>query len=321
MNYVSIFIIFILIISAIGGFKRGLIDGLINFVAFIFSFLLSLVLYKYFANYLALKYTLGIEIAKIISFLAILIMLEIIFSILSFFIVKKIKKYFEKYNASLLDNFLGIIPTFFVTWVILAVTLIGILTIPVDLGIKQEVQNSKISNLIIKSFGNLENKISDLFTSAIDSAQNLHKAVLPGEEIIFKFPNDLILENDYSQEKKMLELINQERVKNGLRELKFNDDLAKVARKHSKEMFELSYFDHISPVTGSPADRINNAQINYLMAGENLAYAPNLQTAHNGLMNSPEHRDNILSKDYTYVGIGIITTNNWGTMYTQNFIK
>ena len=67
MNYVSIFIIFILIISAIGGFKRGLIDGLINFVAFIFSFLLSLVLYKYFANYLALKYTLGIEIAKIIS--------------------------------------------------------------------------------------------------------------------------------------------------------------------------------------------------------------------------------------------------------------
>ena len=321
MNYVSIFIIFILIISAIGGFKRGLIDGLINFVAFIFSFLLSLVLYKYFANYLALKYTLGIEIAKIISFLAIIAALEIIFSILSFFIVKKIKKYFEKYNASLLDNFLGIIPTFFVTWVILAITLIGILTIPVNLGIKQEVQNSKTSNLIIKSFGNLKNKISDLFASAINSAQDLHKAVLPGEEITFQFPDDLVLEKDYSQEKQMLELINQERIKNKLPELKFDDKLAKVARGHSKEMFEFSYFDHVSPITGSPADRINNAQINYLMAGENLAYAPDLQAAHDGLMNSPEHRDNILSKDYTYVGIGIITTNNWGTMYTQNFIK
>ena len=53
---------------------------------------------------------------------------------------------------------------------------------------------------------------------------------------------------------RMLELVNEERTRAGLDPLEFDDQLREVARAHSREMFELGYFGHQSPVTGSVAD-------------------------------------------------------------------
>lgn len=55
------------------------------------------------------------------------------------------------------------------------------------------------------------------------------------------------------------------------------------------------------------------------MVGENLAFAPNLELAHQGLMNSPGHRANILSSDYYKIGIGIAQSEDYGLMITQVF--
>ena len=54
-------------------------------------------------------------------------------------------------------------------------------------------------------------------------------------------------------------------------------------------------------------------------AGENLALAPTLQLAHDGLMKSPGHRANILSTNYRTVGIGIVDGGPYGLMVTQDF--
>jgi uncharacterized protein YkwD len=56
-----------------------------------------------------------------------------------------------------------------------------------------------------------------------------------------------------------------------------------------------------------------------LVIGENLAYAPNLELAHTGLMNSEGHRANILSPDFNKVGIGIEDGGVYGLMVTQVF--
>ncbi|MGN6362248.1 MAG: CAP domain-containing protein, partial [Thermomicrobiales bacterium] len=92
-----------------------------------------------------------------------------------------------------------------------------------------------------------------------------------------------------------------------------------IARAHGEEMFELGYFSHDSPVSGSPFDRLNAAGIQYHAAGENLALAPDLDIAMQGLMNSPGHRANILSPDYGRVGIGIISSRYHGLMFVQLF--
>lgn len=61
--------------------------------------------------------------------------------------------------------------------------------------------------------------------------------------------------------------------------------------------------------------------INYVQAGENIAGNQDVQKAHDALMNSPGHRKNILSSDFTHIGIGIKKGGPYGYMFTQMFIS
>jgi uncharacterized protein YkwD len=64
---------------------------------------------------------------------------------------------------------------------------------------------------------------------------------------------------------------------------------------------------------------MDKANIKYMLAGENLALAPDVEIAHNGLMNSPGHRANILNSDYGKVGIGCMDGGMYGKMFSQEF--
>jgi uncharacterized protein YkwD len=60
-------------------------------------------------------------------------------------------------------------------------------------------------------------------------------------------------------------------------------------------------------------------KVKFLTAGENLSLARTLIMAHEGLMNSPGHRANILQPAFGRVGIGILDGGIYGIMVTQNF--
>jgi uncharacterized protein YkwD len=66
-------------------------------------------------------------------------------------------------------------------------------------------------------------------------------------------------------------------------------------------------------------DRLQEHNVRYFLAGENLALAPTLNTAHEGLMNSPGHRANILEKNFRRIGIGVIDNGVYGKMFVQVF--
>ncbi|WP_408955260.1 CAP domain-containing protein [Natroniella sp. ANB-PHB2] len=120
-------------------------------------------------------------------------------------------------------------------------------------------------------------------------------------------------------EREMLELVNQERRERGLNELKTDYQLVKVARAKSQDMIDEDYFSHQSPNYGSPFDMLRRINVSYNIAGENLAGASRVELAHQELMNSPGHRENILHSDYTHIGIGVIEGGRYGRMYTQIF--
>lgn len=84
-------------------------------------------------------------------------------------------------------------------------------------------------------------------------------------------------------------------------------------------MFERHYFSHVSPEGKDIGDRLQAAGIAYRVSGENLAYAPDVSTAHRGLMNSEGHRRNILDPEFHRVGIGIIDSGTYGCIFTQVF--
>ncbi|MEW6524095.1 MAG: CAP domain-containing protein [Bacillota bacterium] len=121
-------------------------------------------------------------------------------------------------------------------------------------------------------------------------------------------------------EQRMFELINAERTAAGLRPLVIDMDIVKVARLKSQDMINLNYFAHQSPTYGSPFEMMRQFGITYRMAGENLAGAFSVDSAHRALMNSPGHRANILNPGYTHVGIGIIEGGPYGLMVTQMFV-
>ncbi|SHK43228.1 CAP domain-containing protein [Desulforamulus aeronauticus] len=122
-----------------------------------------------------------------------------------------------------------------------------------------------------------------------------------------------------SEEQAMLNLINKERAAQGLQPLSYDAALSKVARDKAKDMIDNNYFSHQSPTYGSPFDQMKSNGISYRYAGENLAGAPDVNTAHTNLMNSDGHRKNILNANYTKVGIGVLSGGPYGKMYVQEF--
>jgi uncharacterized protein YkwD/uncharacterized membrane protein required for colicin V production len=124
---------------------------------------------------------------------------------------------------------------------------------------------------------------------------------------------------DTDAEERMLDLVNTERSKAGLGPLAMDAALRALARAHAADMFAQGYFSHTGRDGRSPFDRMHDAGIGYTTAGENLALAPTTDFAHQGLMNSPGHRANILNPDFHRVGIGVLDGGIYGKMFVQEF--
>lgn len=105
----------------------------------------------------------------------------------------------------------------------------------------------------------------------------------------------------------MIALTNNSRLEAGLPALSVSDKLSVAAEKKAQDMFINQYFDHDSPQGLTPWDFIKSSGYEYLFAGENLAM--NFITAggaHKALMESSSHRVNILSVNYSEVGIAVV---------------
>lgn len=121
-------------------------------------------------------------------------------------------------------------------------------------------------------------------------------------------------------ELEIFNLINQKRIANGLTALNIDDELQNVARVKAKDMVDNNYFSHNSPTYGTPFNMIKNFGITYKAAGENIAGNSSNQGAVNAWMNSEGHRANILSNNYNYTGVAVVSSPKYGKIYVQMFI-
>ncbi|MNN25525.1 Cysteine-rich secretory protein family protein [compost metagenome] len=102
----------------------------------------------------------------------------------------------------------------------------------------------------------------------------------------------------------VVSLVNQERAKVGAKPLAADKALAAMALDKAKDMYSKGYFDHTSPTYGSPFDMMNSYGIHYTYAGENIAKGQkNPAEVMTAWMNSPGHKQNILSPNYTKIGV------------------
>lgn len=137
--------------------------------------------------------------------------------------------------------------------------------------------------------------------------------IYPGQKI------NIPSKDGYAMEQEVLKLVNQERAKYGLAALKYDWELARVAEHKSEDMRSKGYFSHTSPTYGSPFDMMKSYGITYRAAGENIAKGQtSAGQVMNAWMNSSGHRANILSSNYTHIGVGYVSD---GHIWTQMFVR
>lgn len=124
-----------------------------------------------------------------------------------------------------------------------------------------------------------------------------------------------------TDEQLMVDMINQERIAAGVNPVKLDLRLASVGRAKANDLKANNYFDHTSPIYGSPWAMMQQVGLTVGWAGENISGNKSVSGSMAGLMLSPGHRANILDPRFTHVGVGIAYGSAYGNLYVQEFLQ
>lgn len=121
--------------------------------------------------------------------------------------------------------------------------------------------------------------------------------------------------------------VNEERAKAGVSSLTYNDVMQKYARIKSKDMGDNNYFSHEDLSGNLITTQMRNDGVSYKAWGENIAYIGGNMSADalaqqfmTNWMNSSGHRANILSDNFSSIGVGVYKIGN-KVYATQEFYK
>lgn len=318
MNWVDIIVIAFVIYFLVMGYFQGFLRQTIDLVGLVLSFLFAVKFYPNVTGVIESFVSIPASFAGVIGFFVAWFIFRLLYFFASSFLYKVIP---ERVKNSKYNRFGGGAPALLRGVVLSAILLTLCLILPIPVQAKDQINNSKIGGSLVKHSANIEAYLEKQFGGAINETLTFltTKSESGTDETTDLGFKSTKLSVDKFSEEKMLELVNQERTSRGLRALVMDEKLREVARKHSKDMFEKGYFSHTNKEGKSPFDRMHDDGVTFLVAGENLALAPNVDIAHNGLMNSPGHKANILTSDFGKVGIGVIDGGIYGKMFSQEF--
>jgi len=315
MNWVDAILVFIVILAIVAGWYRGFISGMLGLATWAGSFFIAYLSYPYVAGLLDNIINIGPWLLPI-SFLLTAIITGTLLSILAGYVLRRIP---IQSHHNPINRVMGIIPGAITGYLYAVVLSAIILALPIKDKITEEVRESQLGVQLAMQSEWANRKLAPVFDEAIRQTIN-SLTVKPNSDervnLSFKVTK-ATPKPDY--EAQMLELINKERVKHGLKPLQYDPELVPVARAHSQDMFAKGYFAHDDLEGKDPFDRMRAAEIRFQAAGENLALAQTVEIAHVNLMNSPGHRANILNPSFGRIGIGILDGGFYGLMISQEF--
>ncbi len=316
-NVIDIVLVVVVLASALNGWRRGFILGLLDLFGWILSLVAALRFYQPVARWLGAHIDLWSDVwDQPLAFILIAVSTGVAVHLLSYALVRRLP---EDVHERSLNQLFGLIPGVANGLITAAIVAALLLVIPLNEGLSERVRSSQLANRLSVYTERLETALQPVFGDAIAQTLNL-LTVQPNSDERVTLPFTVPLSRPRADlEAEMLRLVNKERVAAGLRPLAPDPELTEVARRHSSDMFARGYFAHDTPEGRDPFDRIRAGGVNFLTAGENLALARSVLIAHTGLMNSPGHRANILRPEFGRVGIGIMDGGMRGLMVTQNF--
>ena len=320
LNWIDLIIICLVLYELYQGWKAGFIALGITFISFALSLWLAIVLRMPVTQFFSVKFGIAPVWSTILSYVGITLVAQTIlvhvFSlIISHFPLKIEKSKVNNALGALVSGVNGITTVAFVLVLLLALPLRG--TVRSD--IRSSLIGGTIVNMVEKYGGPIKTAVSDVQKTAAKflTVDPNSKESMP----LSISPDAKDLEINDTAERKLLELVNKERKTAGVSELVVDVRIVKVARDHSRDMFMRRYFSHFTPDGKDLGVRLKDGEVPFSEAGENIAFAPDVDMAHQGLLNSPEHKKNMLDPAFHHVGIGVISTNRDGLMVTEDFVN
>jgi uncharacterized protein YkwD len=316
-NLIDIFLVLVILLSVWSGWQRGFLLGLIDLTRWVVSFLAALYFYQPLSNLLA-SLTGWSEIwNQPLAFVLIIIFASLIIQFLGASFLKRFSKETHEHRA---NRILGILPGFLCGVIAAAILSSLLLSLPFSDRLQENLRDSATANRLAAYADIFETALIPIFEEPVRQTLNRRTTITPDSDERVELPFKTVnFRPRPDLEEEMLKLVNRERAANGLEPLAPDAEMTEVARKHSADMFTRGYFSHNTPENKTPFDRMRAENVRFLTAGENLALAPTLEIAHNGLMNSPGHRANILRPQFGRLGIGVLDGGRLGLMITQNF--
>ncbi len=315
MNWLDGVIAVGILLFMIAGLRRGFLIGLVEIIGIIVS--VSIPLFFYIPGSRLLERS---GLSQVYSGALSFVILFFITISIYFAIAEKLYKRIPlKIHGSRVNRVFGLLPGLLKGILIIILLIAVIVVLPVPLITSKHIEKSYFGSRLLDSAAAASSLSAHIFGEAFQHAVGfitIEPEAVESVDLPFRSSDPLI---DQEAEEEMLRLLNQERALQGLSELVMDETLREIARKHSVDMLQRGYFSHIDPEGNTPFDRMQAGGASFSIAGENLALAPTISIAHQGLMNSPGHRENILLDQYHRVGIGAASDNRYGIMFTQKF--
>jgi uncharacterized protein YkwD len=316
-NYIDVLIILLILLNVWLGWHRGFILGLTDLARWIGSFVAAIYFYQPVSQLIGHLTGWSETWTQPLAFLLVVVLTSLIIQSLAVALLRRFPKEIHEHRA---NHFFGVLPGMASGLIFAAIVSSLLLSLSLSDGFQENLRESRTANRLAEYTDILETTLRPIFEEPIRQTITRRTTIEPGStesvELPFKVEN---FKPRPDLESAMLELVNQERASAGLAPLAPDPEMTEVARKHSADMFTRGYFSHNTPENKTPFDRMLEDNVRFLTAGENLALAPTLQIAHNGLMNSPGHRANILRPQFGRLGIGILDGGRHGLMVTQKF--
>lgn len=316
LNAVDLLLLAVVAIGALLGWVRGFLFSALDLVTLAVSLGAAFLGYREVTGLVAkLAPSLGIWIAPL-AFVAIFLLVHVI---LGGAVLRLALRLPVRAHRNLGNKLLGVLPGAINGAMHAVVVAVLLLTLPLGPRIGTWAHESALASRFAAPAEWVEVQLAPVFGPAVDRTL---QAVTVDPESRATIPLKFRVTQAQPRpdlEGQMLEMVNAERRAAGLEPVKPDGQLTQVARAHSRDMFARGYFSHVSPDGQDLGNRLQQAKLGYLSAGENLALAPTLYTAHTGLMHSPGHRANILRPQFGRLGIGVLDGGSHGLMVTQDF--
>jgi len=305
-----------LALALVRGWRIGLVSVIFDTASLVLASIIGFGAYQKISPWLTRHLHIASVLVPMLSYAAIFVLLEIVYALFWRF---GTRAHHHRHHGLSSDTVAAALSGFGYL-VLVGFVLIVAIGLPISTGVKSDINASWIASEILASTNQVQSKIDHVVNQDLSSTLSFltiePKSDTTVIELGFRVTNGKVRPDLEAQ---MLVLVNNERTSRGLSALTVNTKAQAVAIAHSQDMFARGYFSHYTPEGVDPFQRMHSGGVNFLAAGENLAYAPTLQLAHQGLMNSPPHRANILDPDFHTVGIGIVDGGRYGLMVTQDF--